>query len=267
MSIQAALAGASASQPVLPVTHITRLASFESFVASSQVPLNSNCPRNGKKATYLFYGVPFYRLSHKEPYELDANDVDAHPIGLLIPASQMAGIEAEVYPFDTGAWTHGLYETVIDRTKWSLDDFVVPTRDAPSDAAKLVRVLFGSNHSYLFGEGVPVASGATSASAVDAVKALHRARIRADIRKRGIEIVALETVPWTFDGLVVIGPQHTLGRRRKVMPELEALLSHPGTTVIHYLDMANYSPTSDSRAVLEYAGKWLMQQGFLPNAP
>lgn len=266
LTIQTAIGAISPTQPVMPMSHVTRYVAFEQFVAANQVPLNSACPRNGSKATYLFYGAPFYRLPHKAPHELSLDEVDELPMGLLIPSSQMAGVKAEIYPFDTGAWSKGLYEPHLTPANSCLDDFVISSKDAPMDAAKLVTLLFGSNQEYVTGD-FRAPRGSALNPVVEKVMTLHRARMLADIRRRAIEIVALEQVPWTHEGLVLIGPQHQLARRRKVVPALDALLSQSNVTVLTYIDMSPFSPTSDSRLVLEYAAKWLTQQGFLQDAP
>lgn len=252
--------------PLLPMTHLTRYTMFEEAIPRRALPLNSRCPRKGRPATYLFYGAPFYRLPHKAPHELDIDDVDELPVAVLIPPGQMAGLQTEIFPFDTGAWSRGLYAPYLPSTAGALDEFAAESVDAPTDAAKLVRLFFNTNLGYITGTSLSAPSASGSA-AVECVKALHRAKLRADVRRRAIEVVALEQVGWPVDGLVVIGPRFQLERRRKLLPELDTLLASPTTTVIHYADMMPFSPTSDSRAVLDYAVKWLSQQGFLPEVP
>ncbi len=266
MSISSACFGVAPARPLLPMTHVTRFTSFESVVSSRVLPLNSTCPRRGQPAAYLFYGAPFYRLPHKATHELDIDDVDELPIAVLIPPEQMVGLRTEIYPFDTGAYARGLYSPYLSPVPGQLDEFVLESVDAAQDAARLVEMLFGSNFGYITGIG-PGASVARVNPCVESVKTLHRAKLRADVRRRAIEVVALDGVEFVADGLVVIGPQYQLARRRKLLPDLDALLSTASTTVIHYADMMPFSPTSDSRAVLDSAVKWLSQQGFLPEAP
>jgi hypothetical protein len=266
LSITTAVASATPVEPLLPVAHLTGYRFFEANMSSRALPLNSKCPRLGRPATYFFYGAPFYRLPHKATYELDIEEVDDLPVAVLIPPEQMSGIRTEIYPFDTGAWARGLYEGLLPKKDdgANLDDFVTESADAPTDAARLVELLFGTNLAYI--RGTKIASrSADAGDFVHAVKTLHQAKLKADIRRRAIEVIALEPVPWPAEGLVVIGPEYQIARRRKGKPELDQLLNSRTTTVIYYADMYPFSPTSESRAVLEYAVKWLSQQGFLPD--
>lgn len=266
LTISSAIVGVTPAMPLLPMTHVTSYATFEDAIRRRVLPLNSTCPRRGRPATYLFYGAPFYRLPKRVPHELDIDDVDKLPIAVLIPSSQMTGVRAEIFPFDTGAWARGLYAPHLTPIAGSLDEFATESVEAPTDAAKLVRLLFNTNHSYITGRNLRAPLDSDN-SAVKSVKAVHQAKLQADVRRRGIEIVALEEVGWLADGLVVIGPRFQLASRRKLLPELDALLGSPATTVLHYSDMMPFSPTSDSRAVLDHAVAWLLQEGFLQEAP
>jgi hypothetical protein len=266
LSISSACSGIAPTRPFLPLTHLTRFTTFEDVASTKQLPLNSTGPRAGEPATYLFYGAPFYRLPHRAPHELDIDDVDELPVALLIDPAQLVGIRAEVFPFDTGALAKGLYSPHLDPRPGLLDDYVVESRDAANDAARLVELLFGSNARYITGHGSGP-SVASVVSCVETVKALQGAKLKADVRRRAIEVVALDSVVCSGAGMVVIAPQFHLARRRRLLPELDPLLSLPETTVIAYADMMPFSPTSDSRAVLDYAVKWLSQQGLLPEVP
>lgn len=270
MSINALVTNTREAQPILPVAHQTRFATFESFLNGPHLPLNSTCPRNGRPATYFFYGVPFYRLPHprKAPYELDVDDVDEYAVGLLLPPMSMAGIAAEVFPFDTGGLANGHYVPVMDRATIDLDDFVVSTSEACLVAAKLVSLIFGDNLTYVTGRHLPYGSGGSSGNRqLDQLLALYRAKIKADSRRRGIEVIALAEVPWDNTKVVVIGPRYELQRRRGTSKALARLLDSSETTLLSYEDMIPFSPTSDSRVVLDLAIKWLSQQGFLGTMP
>lgn len=264
--IQAASSALGPVEPILQVAHITRYVSFETFVKGGEIALNSLCPRREKAALYFFYGAPFYKLAHKAPHELDGDDVDDYPVGLLVPPAKLKDVQAEVYPFDTGAWSHGLYSPHLNDKNSKLEDFVVHSTDGPTDAGRLVRLLFGSNDNYLLGRKVAQLGVDPAPDAAIALQQMYGARLKADIRRRGIEVVTLDNVSLDIDGVVVIGPKHRIAERRQVLPELDALLKRNGNEFIPYVDQCLFSPTDLSSVILQCALQRVMAQGPLLEA-
>jgi hypothetical protein len=265
LTIHAHLINATPVQPIMPVAHITRFKTFEDLLNGQALLLNSSCPNKTKPALYLFYGAPFYKLPHREPYEMNVDDADQYPIGLLIPAENMAGVSADVYPFDTGALNHGLYSPVFESDPSIFDDYRTPSTNAPADAARLVDLIFGTNSAYVRGSLRSNLNGRNDL--LSRLCELKQARLTADYRRCAIEIIAFDDLPRNWNGMVVIGPKGPLQSLRQTLDILDNLVSLGNVKILTYNETEIYSPATDCRTILDRAVDWLAEQQFILEEP
>lgn len=264
MSIQIAASTVNATLPVLPVAHLTGFDQFESMVRNGAIDLTSTCPRLGRPACYFFYGAPYYKLRHAADHELSIEEAENLPVGLLLDSSVLDGLNAEVFPFDTGAMLRGAYRPHLAEDKGALAELGVPTSNPVDICARLVTLLFGSNRAYVLGDKSTHPATATPGNAcVELVKRLHAAPLKADIRRRAIEVVALHKVPLLTSRLLIIAPDRYWRERVANSKELQTLVESPLISVKNYTELYPYSPTSDSRVVLNSAVEWLLDNRLL----
>lgn len=262
MTIHGLLTNTAPAEPILPVAHVTRFGTFKEFLRANTLPLNSVCPLKTRPAIYLFYGAPFYRLPHYEPYELSIDDADEYPIGILIPADRLNGLMAEVYPFDTGALMKGFYSPVFESDSSVLNDYRTHSSSASDVAARLVNLFYGTNLAYVSSK----VGSRHDTNELGKIFDLYSAQLKADSRRCAIEIIAFDEIPANWADVVVIGPRGPLRSLRQGLDFLENLVSSGQVSLIEYPETGLFSPSSDCRAIMLRAFEWLEEHKFLPEA-
>jgi hypothetical protein len=265
LTIHSHLINVEPVQPIMPVAHITKLRIFEELLSGQPLSLNSSCPKKTKPALYLFYGAPFYKLPHHEPYEMGVDDADQYPIGLLIPSDCLAGISTDVYPFDTGALNHGLYSPVFESDPTIFDDYCTPSTNAPIEAARLVDLMFGTNFAYVKGKLRPNLNDGNDL--LGRLCELKQARLKADYRRCAIEIIAYGQLPANWNGMVVIGPKGPMRSLRQRLDFLNTLVLSGDVKILTYNETETFSPTDDCRTILDRAIDWLTERQFILEEP
>ena len=261
MTVANAAAQVGAAAPNLPLAHTTRWNDFEEMLSSNWVDVLSRCPRNGSPTCYFFYGFPAYILPLRHSHQISVTEADEHPVGLIFDHNA-ASANADVYPFDTGALRKGQYEPYFVRTE-ILDDFVVETDKAQESAAKLVTIFFGSNSHYATGPGTADPDLRNRYPVVDRVATLHSAKIKADVRRRAIEVMIKGKVAIGPYLRAVIVPGDHFHERRNHVPRLEELHSDGQVEVIEYPVQYPFSPESDSAVILREGLRYLKAKGLV----
>ncbi len=105
----------------LPLVHTTEYFNLASIRASHTLQA-SNCNIFKEPLLYFFYGRPAYRDSSQTS---PTRDVGFYPICFVFQPDTVCKKVKRLYPFDTGASQHGLYEPAIKRAE-ALTDYQVP---------------------------------------------------------------------------------------------------------------------------------------------
>src|SRR4051794_38754532 len=103
------LASYSSTPGFLPFTHITRAYSFDEMLDGETLE-PTLCDVFKEPLVYLFYSRPAYRAKQGNNARLEFE----WPIVFLFDAEKIAPIK-RVFPFDSGAFSLGLYEAFFDR--------------------------------------------------------------------------------------------------------------------------------------------------------
>lgn len=181
--LEAALAAVAPAQSILPLAHTTTYRSLRAAAARLQLS-PSRCRVFKDDRLYLYYGLPWYRLSDKPA--LDANEV---PVALLFDGSEL-GLLSDCYPFDTGAMEN---IAALDAWKKRLFRPTDKCRLPPLMAPIVVRDFFGSAGSYIRGVPKNPASPSNIGNALAALYAAHIPDV--DDRQRAIELHTRNALP------------------------------------------------------------------------
>ncbi len=126
----------------LPLVHTTEYFRLASIQASNMLQTN-DCSIFKEPLLYFFYGRPAYRDSSQTT---PTRDVGFYPICFVFRPATICTKAKRLYPFDTGASQHGLYEPAIKRTE-ALAAYQI--LDAVESARKIVSLFFETDEKYL----------------------------------------------------------------------------------------------------------------------
>ena len=136
------LAAHAAAPGALPLTHITRAYSFDEMLEGEALE-PSHCDVFKEPLIYLFYGRPAYRAKLGNNARLEFE----WPVVFIFHPDKISSIK-RLFPFDTGAFSIGLYESFFDR-KARLDDFSLePSLEA---ARTVVSAFYVDQKEYFLG--------------------------------------------------------------------------------------------------------------------
>lgn len=132
------------THPPLPLTHICDGFSFRDVVERQEIRV-SECDVFRENLIYFFYGRPSYRLSQPDqPVNIRA----FMPVCLVLKPEAVI-TPKRIAPFDTGAFSNGLYSNHI-HPKMKMDDFFLECN--PDMPGRVVERFYKSNQSYMEGE-------------------------------------------------------------------------------------------------------------------
>lgn len=132
-------------QALLPIMHTCDCYGFRGILEAGQLDPAPCKVFSGEPLVYLFYGRPAYRPSL-------LGEATSH--GAFMPVSivlreDTVPVPKRIYPFDSGAYAHGLFKDHI-HPRMSMEDFQLsPGLDMP---ARLVTQFYGSNENYYLGQ-------------------------------------------------------------------------------------------------------------------
>ena len=130
------------TENALPLVHTTPAYRFADFIDESHLEPNP-CEHFKENLIYFFYGRPSYRAADGASAYLEFE----WPIIFIFDPHKITQIR-RVYPFDTGAFFRGLYESFFHRNS-EISDFELP---ASIDSAKMtVSAFYENNNNYYRG--------------------------------------------------------------------------------------------------------------------
>ena len=129
----------------LPLVHTTKTEYIHNIISACSLS-PSPCPVFKEPLLYLFYGRPAYRIAKPDK---PTTDVIYCPICLVFkPYSDLKGLIARIFPFDSGAGTSGRFNSHIRKDE--LDRYqLTPLIES---AKQVVSLFFGENRKYYFGK-------------------------------------------------------------------------------------------------------------------
>lgn len=134
--------------PALPFIHTTISLNFINCVRNGKLR-PSRCRVFKEPLIYLFYGRPAYRVELEErPSQL----YSSLPVCFIFKPNCISALK-RIYPFDSGAFTRGLYKDHISG-KFTLDDFAMDCM--PEVPQHIVGAFFHSNRGYYLGNPKPI---------------------------------------------------------------------------------------------------------------
>ena len=139
----------STTNQLMPLMHCTDFFSFRQIIRSGRLD-PTPCKVFNKELLYLFYGRPAYKASYGEKKSF--TNKAYLPVTFILETEKIHGIE-QIYPFDSGAYSHGYFNEYI-HPKSRLEDFMInrDTKVLPN----LISNFYGNNISYFFGETRPM---------------------------------------------------------------------------------------------------------------
>jgi len=195
------VANALEAEPALPLVHGSDAFKFLNALEDGDLKPQPCDVFTGESLLYFFYGRPSYRANADvEPTSL------AHylPV-LLILKTNLAGLVRRMFPFDSGAFSHGFYSTHLHHDM-TIGDFGLDV--TTSTPGRLISAFFGNTVSYLRAE--PTASIDVPPEQLEALsyKSIIAARDANALDSRGaaIELQAVSSVSLTDHVQAVILP-------------------------------------------------------------
>lgn len=253
LSLIKALQDESPCAPRLPLTHCTKSEYFFDMV-QERVLAKRQCRVFNEELVYLFYGRPCYR-----PYRLEENTSLAafRPVAFIFKPDIDVSIK-RVFPFDTGAFSAGLYEQFIPANA-QLDNFQIePSLDA---ASRSVSFFFRSNKSYYLGKTASTAVAPPTNLTVSSLLGMFRAQglSKIDDRKSAIEIQSAGSIKLDAASVMAIcmpGDYCEDDQLYRIITE------EWGADVIDY-DIYHDSPLHDIREVMARVKDYLEAKGLM----
>lgn len=127
----------------LPLIHITDSYNFIDILSPKKL-LPQKCDVFSENLTYLFYGRPSYRTKHKGNKFISAN----LPVVMIFHPGKLNEAIKRVFPFDTGAFSIGIYSDFFHKRS-ELEHFNLdPTVES---ARKIVAYFYRNNGEYFYG--------------------------------------------------------------------------------------------------------------------
>jgi hypothetical protein len=212
----------------LPLIHISRGYDFDGIVRGDFLTPQL-CEIFKEKLTYLFYGRPAYRAK-------DGNNARMEfewPIIFILDPDRIPDIY-RIFPFDTGAFTLGLYKEFFD-SKTEIMDFVLdPSIDS---AQRLVNTFYLDHEEYYCGYSrknveLPLRQfemqGVFELCRLPGVQDGALDTLRRDERSSAIEIQVAEPIDLRESLLAIVLPAPYMGD-----PVTQAALGRWGVTEVH----------------------------------
>lgn len=128
---------------LMPLVHMCDCYTFRQIFTTKKI-LPTDCKVFKKKLAYYFYGRPSYRVS--DACEASGS-ISMFPVCFIIDPQQLDKIE-NAYPFDTGAFQAGLFESYFHKESSVFDFEFVQEYDFIN---KFVGYFYGSNKNYYDG--------------------------------------------------------------------------------------------------------------------
>jgi hypothetical protein len=188
--LRALVSTAADARPIVPLVHTTDSYILEDVLADGQLEPQSCKVFTGEVLTYFFYGRPAFPPNvNAEPTSLK----HYFPICIIFKPEWTPAIR-RVFPFDSGAFTDGLYGAYLHK-RMKLGDFgLEPDATTPG---KVISQFFGSVGAYLKGESQIAVDADAAQFEAHSYLAMVRSRggNAIDSRGSGIEIQTSELVP------------------------------------------------------------------------
>jgi len=128
----------------MPLMHTTDLYRFREILRTSTLSPKPCSVFDGDSLLYLFYGRPAYRPNMRT----ESSSILAYRPVCLILEHDVASSPKRVFPFDSGAYTIGLYNQHV-HDEMDISSFEM--KPVPESARKVVRSFFGNNKNYYLG--------------------------------------------------------------------------------------------------------------------
>lgn len=128
---------------LLPVMHSCEGFDFERILEDYLLK-PTMCPVFNEELLYFFYGKPSYPVGEKEKY--NRTDVLCCPVCFIVDIDKINIYR--IFPFDSGAYSNGLYEQFIHR-HMQITKFEIENNSQSIQA--YVSVVFGDNKNYIHG--------------------------------------------------------------------------------------------------------------------
>jgi hypothetical protein len=130
--------------PLLPLVHTCEAYDFRSILYDAKISLTPCSVFKKEHLSYFFYGRPAYRTAKGTK---SVSSACFFPVCILIEIETFTKPK-RIFPFDTGAFTSGLFGDYFHR-KMQLKDFAL--KSDITTPAKVVSFFYGSNVSYYNG--------------------------------------------------------------------------------------------------------------------
>ena len=139
------VAGHKPALPYLPLAHTCAGKSFRAVLAKNTLSPAPCSVYTGEDLLYFFYGRPAYRTDGRGR---STSDYECFPVSMIVRPEAVTPLK-RIAPFDTGAFSKGMFHDYILATTTCDEFLVTPVLDT---AAKLVSAFHENSRKYLLGE-------------------------------------------------------------------------------------------------------------------
>lgn len=127
--------------PLLPLFHVCDAVGFKSILKDLELR-TFPCSVFSMELVYFFYGRPSYRIKGQG---MPSSAAVYHPVCFILDFEK-TGLPHHIFPFDSGAQYHGLFNDFL-HPSWVNRSFQMqPSIDTPG---KLVKCFYGNNENYV----------------------------------------------------------------------------------------------------------------------
>lgn len=236
---------------LLPTMHSTSCLIGEKILQEDKLSVK-DCPVFNESLLYYFYGKPAYRVSSKHSHK-SRTDCLRSPCCFVLDSKK---IHAKyIYPFDTGAYSSGIFEDMIPL---EIDIRKFQLQPDPTNIPEYVRVFFGNNINYLQGiSNVNVKSLNNVVTFTLGQILSARGSFEFDDRARTVEIISEDSLKLSDAIMAIIVPQPFV--RNEVFKDF--VKNHSNIDVITYFTRYPSDPASHNEAVFQKAIDYLKKRG------
>ena len=236
---------------LLPTMHSTSCLIGENILQEDKLSVKV-CPVFKEPLLYFFYGKPSYRVSSKHSHK-SRTDCLRSPCCFIFDSHK---IHAKyIYPFDTGAYSSGIFEDMIpseiDIKKFQLEP-------DPTNIPEYVRAFFGNNENYLQGISSIDDKSFNNVVTFTLGQILSaKGTFEFDDRARTVEIISEDNLKVSDAIMAIIVPQPFV--RNEAFKNF--LKDHSDIDVITYFTHYPSDPASHNEAVFQKAIDYLKKRG------
>ncbi|SNZ07241.1 hypothetical protein [Cohaesibacter gelatinilyticus] len=239
--------------PTLPIVHTTDWYVLRDLIDGDRKLKPMNCPVFGERLSYFFYGKPCYRKHIGE----DPNSLSAFYLVGIILRAEVLGKFVRMFPFDSGAYVNGFYDSSL-HPQMDVNDFSL--KPEMKTAEKTVSTFFENNENYMKGIVANKITPSVMDIEVEAYLSIvgDKSKTKSDDRRGAIEFqVSDEIIINKRNVLAVILPEQLLDDKF-VRDFIEVEL---GAKPLHYL-CPHARPSEDARAIIAEANRFYKSEGF-----